>query len=260
MAEGWRGRGYCRNHGRYCYGYGRVTIPGNRSGVVLGRDVRDGYFQVKHVRPKKLLPAFHERAGAVVVAATEQVVNPFVAWMGPEVRNRGLYSVFTPAAADVQMMSVAAARAGYFDHGRSISGTAGVYNPTRDSWGITFHARTNREGKRLWQYQRGWTVRLDNLRETDWDGVLIPVSRAWSGRVHAWQNRSGAAGRGGYEVGRWLGHSAGAIMDELWSRAEWHDVNGGGVSRGMRSFSGPFALPGAGRQVSVREVALQLTH
>ena len=104
----------------------------------------------------ELKPSFFGKAGSIVVAAKRTLVNPFTA-LGME----GIYGAFDRDDA-TEMWAVSAARAGV--RLRENRGTAGYY---------LVQYPGNTAGR---NYKDG----IWNLCEEDWDGVLLPVSRAWN--------------------------------------------------------------------------------
>ncbi len=212
------------------------------SQIIRGADARPGnevYFDMQEpARPRILSREYFEEEGAIVVAAARRMQNPFLSTFG----DLGLFSVFNPrpsAGGNPYMWGVAAARAGYLDVGRDSQ--EGSYNPTCDSHFISRdEGKTDNQAANEWYGSAnfpGWSMNAANLTFSDWDGVLLPVRSAWSGRKPAWANRSRAAGHApswGYTVGEWLDPDAGdRLLTHLMTSAEWRELEGNDVMNGL---------------------------
>lgn len=196
----------------------------------LGMELWDKFFTTYKAEPQKLNIDFFEKGGSVVIAAARPIGNPF--WFmtrGTQNEGGSIYSLFSADEFGENqrprfMWSIAAARAGYRDHGRP--GGPGGYNPTIDSYQIlTDPERSWQENKKDWQ-SGGWPrFSSQNLILTDWDAVLLPIAHAWSKRSAAWigSPRRGIGGK--QEGGRWLNKEGNAdeILKFFWEEAEWHN-------------------------------------
>jgi hypothetical protein len=190
------------------------------------------------------------RPGAMLVAVARRSVHPFqflFRWREPT----GIYRAYTinpPGSAPARYAwAVAAARAGYRDFGRP----DGSYNPTVDSWENEREmALPVDELPGWWRRNNGWEgLSPHNLSLSDWDAVLLPLHRAWSTRVPAWQNRGPASGAGAERSpGYWQSRTAAEILDELWSHAEWRPLYLGPRGQGLRTWArgeGPVGMTGS---------------
>jgi len=121
------------------------------------RPTCENQFKMERARPQKLDSSFFGKAGSIVVAAKRRLANPF-SWMDD--LTEGLYAAFTPEGNN-DMWAVSAARAGI--RLKNKQGTPGHYE-------VQYPGDT----------VSGYTNGVWNLCEEDWDGVLIPVSRAWN--------------------------------------------------------------------------------
>ena len=110
----------------------------------------------------RLSQTFFGKAGSIVVAAKRTMTNPFSVF-----GMSGLYDAFDVKddnGASVDMWVVSAARAGV--RLRAQQSTAGYYVVQYPGDTVTADG--------------GYRNGIWNLCEEDWDGVLIPVSRAWN--------------------------------------------------------------------------------
>ena len=136
-----------------CNQYGHTLVgtdPNDPRDVTLEKN-----YSSLEVTGTSLKKEFFGKAGSIVVAAKRRLANPF-SWMDD--LTEGLYAAFTPEG-KYDMWAVSAARAGV-RLGNNPPGHYEVQYP-----GDTVSGYTNG----VW-----------NLCEEDWDGVLIPVSRAWN--------------------------------------------------------------------------------
>jgi hypothetical protein len=183
-ADGWMQQRYSKYRGIYYINGRRVAIPGNRPGVVLGQDVRDGYFDTQPIRPRRLNQAYFEDVGGIVVACARSLRHPFQLFINNG-GTGGFYDAFREAAPTPRcMMAVASARAGY------MNGSEGEYNPFTDS------------------NSGGWYRSAKNLGETDWDAVLMPIRRVWASRTD----------------GKWKGDSGADVLSMLWNNVNWEPM------------------------------------
>jgi|GEM_PF-4149308 len=126
------------------------TIPGNQ-GLLSSYQVTGSY---------RLAQSFFGKAGTILVTATTPMSNPFSVIAGIDV-DSGIYSTFGSFASE-NMWAASAARAGI----RLRGDAAGFY---RVQW----------PGEQTANAQNYNSVGIWNLCEDDWDGVLLPVIRAW---------------------------------------------------------------------------------
>lgn len=155
-------------------------------------------FTMSTARPIKLEKSFFGKAGSIVVAAKLNITNPFSA-IG---KFSGLYDAFTPDG-ETDMWAVSAARAGV--RLREHRGTPGHYD-------VLYPGKTA---------SVGYTDGVWNLCEEDWDGVLIPVARAWNET----------------EVGEWSGApTAETLLSEVIQNGgmDLHTAYSGGIEKNMR--------------------------
>lgn len=224
--------------------------PVQGNGEVKGQDVyMAAFFETSVCEPQILTPEYFEKAGAVVVGVARLQHNPFQ-FMFPRRMPDGLYGLYSvpmQTRSDSRYIwSVAAARAGYRDHGR----TEGSYNPTVDSFEQEYDPVVPpSEAPAWWKRNHGWQgLSPYNLTETDWDAVFIPLHRAWSQRTPSWQNRGPASGVGApVSAGRWQRATAAKVLAELWDSAGWESLRGRRDGNGLSRFAdgkGPIGMEG----------------
>ncbi len=205
------------------------TIPtvGNMKVRVKGENgYTERFYETAICEPQWLTPRYFAKAGAIIVGVARKLHNPFQ-FMFRHKKPDGIYGLYSvPEGSEGgshYIWGVAAARAGYRDHGRR----DGSYNPTVDSWEQEYDPVVPpSEAPDWWRRNFGWAgLSPHNLTETDWDAVLIPLHRAWSQRAVGWQSRGPASGVGGApRAGRWHKETSSEILNELWKSAKWEDL------------------------------------
>jgi Flp pilus assembly protein TadG len=190
--------------------YWKYSPTIHRAGTVKGSQAQgsDPLFRIDSIDPLGLKKSYFEGDGTILVACARPIRHPFRLFINNG-GSGGFYDAFKGADANNKpryMMAVSASRAGYRD------GSEGNYNPCNDMIsGNSFYNSTK------------------NLGETDWDAVLIPIRRAWTGRAG----------------GTWdTGHEA-DVLKELWEGNRWQSLSGGWTG----SLQGQGQLPGAVRML-----------
>ena len=182
---------------------------------VLGRDVRKGakdpMFQTPVCKAQILKKSFFgadagvanngRGSGTIVVGVARRMNNP-LQFMVPRKRSnrRGIFNVFTVDNDRRFMWSAAAARAGYKLPPGGPGDRPGEYEVT---W-----RNVARSADTWW-----------NLKQGDWDAVMLPLARAWSwGEDNTWKN----------------GDTSGKVLPKLASR-KWKGLyrrsHGGRIGR-----------------------------
>ena len=248
--EGWRSLCWSEDCGTYGCRWKTRTYSdhwGKTKGITAD-DVRDDYFETCEVKPLRLVQGFFSRPGTIVVGLARPIRNPFS--FLSDGSDEELFGAFSlpggSGGLERHMWAVAAARAGINDSGRDAGSDEGegLYNSSIDSWEIIYDGETLAEAKQRWQ-SGGWVnMSSRNLKETDWDAILLPLTRAWTGREAAWADRSDAAGKGGYELGRWYKSTSSEILSELWESAEWSKLDGTDSIAGLKTVATGDAPPG----------------
>jgi Na+-transporting methylmalonyl-CoA/oxaloacetate decarboxylase gamma subunit len=137
------------------------------SSTVKGEDVQDGHFNGERAKPNYLKKEYFAKGGSLVVGAKRRLHNPFYAFLGSDA-NGGIYRAFTVPASR-SMWAASAAIAGYKPPNNS---QKGIYEVTYTEPSI----------QKLW-----------NLKQTDWDVVMIPLHRAKAqGTDGSWDHATGA--------------------------------------------------------------------
>jgi Na+-transporting methylmalonyl-CoA/oxaloacetate decarboxylase gamma subunit len=133
---------------------------------VKGEDVRDGNFDGELAKPRYLKKEYFVKNGALVVGAKRRLNNPFYAILANNA-NGGVFRAFTvPSARSMWTASAA------------IAGHKPAYNPGTGVYEVTY---TEPSIEKLW-----------NLKQTDWDAVMIPLHRARSlGTDGSWDSETG---------------------------------------------------------------------
>ncbi len=123
--------------------------------IVTAEGSRDSYYTGEAAKPLVLTRNYFQPDGAIVVAASVPLVNPFASWGDV---SKGLFSAFTVGGGSQKIMAVSAARAGYRDHYANWS--EGEYR--------------NRQSCKSDSYiKESW-----NLCEADWDAMFLPVNNS----------------------------------------------------------------------------------
>ncbi len=164
------------------------------------------------------------RVGSINVGVVRRMRNLLA--MFDDGTGRSIFRVFDPSfwvvGGNRFMMTMASARAGYadiYDGGQTGADAYGLYNPTGDSNYAVEQGLGDRH-KEKWR-EEGWAEwnRGYNGFWTDWDAVLMPVTRARS-----WRMPNPEAGRSG----EWedfategTGHE---VLQRLFEDARWYAV------------------------------------
>jgi len=223
--------------------------------TVLGRDAmdvaNDPFFQTAVCQANKHSDGIFMRPGSTVIGVARRLRNPLQFVMGGDPNlppAPSFHSVFTIWPRRF-MWAVAAARPGYRDAARP--GVA-AYNSTRDAEVITMqnNVAMAAELRQKWR-DLGWvweSVDEANLENSDWDAILMPVSRIWSDRKSAWQFRWGLVNPGmedgGWVPGYWTDHSGGTVLTALWAQVSWESVSGPPPAGHLSDLSADEAPPG----------------
>lgn len=150
---------------RYSSGAVKISSPGGRCAGKYDPIGDSSYFTSRQTLASKLDKSFFGRNGSIVVAAKKPLVNPFSIILG----DSGLYGAFN--GMDKDMWALSAARAGVKLNNENTDGKYETRYPGDDISGYT---------NRVW-----------NLCEEDWDAVMLPVARAWNNTdVKAWGSES----------------------------------------------------------------------
>ncbi len=227
------------------------TIPTTGHNSVQGKDAYiKPFFETAKCKPQELKPQYFEKPGAIVVGVARKMNNPFQ-FMFRHKKPDGIYGLYTvPPGKDGgghYAWGVAAARAGYRDHGRP----DGSYNYTVDSFEQEYDPVVPvNEVPQWWADNSGWQgLSPNNLSERDWDACLIPLHRAWSPRRAGWQNRppGGSSVGATPRAGRWEKETASDILNKLWKSAKWEKLYKKGENTGLRDIAddkGPKGMDG----------------
>ncbi|MEG1979558.1 MAG: pilus assembly protein TadG-related protein [Victivallaceae bacterium] len=149
----------------------------------------------KMVKATKVAPGFFGKAGSIVVAAKREKVNPFTAITGLGGNAAGFFSAFNVDKNSRDMWAVSAARAG-----------------------VRLKANPSTPGKYLVQYP-GESLDRWNLSNEDWDGVLLPVARAWNETT----------------PGNWLGDKTSeSLLSEVSKKLQVSSSYSGNIGQNMR--------------------------
>lgn len=114
----------------------------------------DSFYRGEPAKPLVLTHDYFKPKGAIVVAASVPLVNPFADWGDV---SRGLFSAFTVGGGNQKIMAVSAARAGYRD--------------SSEAWGTGSYCNLRSCDGRGNYIDEAW-----NLREADWDALFLPVN------------------------------------------------------------------------------------
>ena len=188
------------------------------------------YYNTSLARPRRIAPEFFGEQGSIVVGVNRPLRHPF-SMLGASVA--GYYEGFD--LTDRSMWAVAAARAGFKDLGReSPAGEAryddesGFYNPTWESKVVPM---------RVWN-AAGDIIDTDdlvgsgpalsgqderhhgNLMNSDWDAVMLPLTRAWAET----------------DGGDWVQSRGAKVLTEIRDHSDWHDVHTGSGADGPDAF------------------------
>lgn len=152
----------------------------------------ENYYITALAEPQVLEERFFARGGSICVGLSRRLNNPFefMAVGG----DAGVLNPFKLDQGQRYMWTVGAAIAGFNPKPRQ---------PAEGKYEVTYEPN---EGERLW-----------NLKTSDWDGVLLPLHRAWA----EGKNRN------------WQGETAGQILNKL-KGGPWVALYGGGEALGVQ--------------------------
>ena len=126
--------------------------------IVTAGTFRDGFYTGEAAKPLVLTKKYFQPEGAIVVAASVPLSNPFASWGNV---SKGLFSAFTVGGGGKKIVAVSAARAGYHDHDESGWKTGEYRNHIKKPDTLP--------GKSY--IDEAW-----NLCEADWDAAFIPLN------------------------------------------------------------------------------------
>ena len=126
--------------------------------VVTAGTFRDSYYTGEAAKPLVLTKKYFQPEGAIVVAASVPLNNPFSSWGDV---SKGIFSAFTVGGGGQKIVAVSAARAGFHDHYES-GWKTGEYR-------IRYDKPESLNGRNY--IDLSW-----NLCEADWDAAFIPLN------------------------------------------------------------------------------------
>ncbi len=126
--------------------------------LVTAGTFRDSFYTGEAARPLVLTKKYFQPEGAIVVAASIPLSNPFASWGNV---SKGLFSAFTVGGGGQKIVAVSAARAGYHNHSESGWETGEYRNHIKKPDTLP--------GKSY--IDEAW-----NLCEADWDAAFIPLN------------------------------------------------------------------------------------
>ena len=122
------------------------------------KSIRDSRYVGEDAKPLVLTKKYFHPEGAIVVAASVPLNNPFASWGDV---SKGLFSAFTVGGGSQKIVAVSAARAGYHNHSESGWETGEYVNRYKDPDSLP--------GENY--IDKAW-----NLCEADWDAAFIPLN------------------------------------------------------------------------------------
>ena len=126
--------------------------------LVTAGTFRDSFYTGEAARPLVLTKKYFQPEGAIVVAASIPLSNPFASWGNV---SKGLFSAFTIGGGGQKIVAVSAARAVYHNHSESGWETGEYRNHIKKPDTLP--------GKSY--IDEAW-----NLCEADWDAAFIPLN------------------------------------------------------------------------------------
>lgn len=152
----------------------------------------DYHAETEHAKPRWLLPEFFGEDGALVVGVARRMNNPLF-FLYRAKGQEGIFKGLTVNDDERFMWTASAARAAFNPHWPGQSN--GDYDPT---------------------FWAGDTVE-QNLMNTDWDAVMLPLHRAWADAM----------------AGSFSGETGGEILAEV-RFGSWRPLYGGGGAVGVQ--------------------------
>lgn len=148
------------------------TLAAARNVAMQAASYRDEYFTSAVANPYMLTQTFFGKAGSIIVAAKQPVINPFQAL---SFDTNTFYGAFNPTLGDLWCIS--ASRAGVKLDADTVNGYYRVLYPG-DNGNVGGYSGTG-----VW-----------NLCEENWDAVMLPISRAWNDtNVNSWRAETNSA-------------------------------------------------------------------
>ncbi len=152
----------------------------------------DYFAETEHAKPLWLLPEFFGEEGAIVVGVARRMNNPLF-FLYRAKGQEGIFKGLTLNEYERFMWTASAARAAFNPHWPGYSN--GEYDPTFWDGGLI----------------------EQNLMNTDWDAVMLPLHRAWADAM----------------AGSFHGETAGEILEEV-RFGSWQPLYGGGGAVGVQ--------------------------